>query len=126
MGFQKISYEENEGVAEIGLGLGSQKSLTILDEETLKELSSAIEEVKKKKEILRVYCFFLTIRNVFRPVLILTSFPSVRQKVKLQMAQKRANLSLIKLKICLFQLWHAFMALVWEEDLNWRSLVKAL
>ena len=58
MEFQKISYEEKEGVAEIGLGLGSKKSLSVLDEETLKELHSAIEDIKKKEEDLKGLLFF--------------------------------------------------------------------
>ena len=49
MGFHRISYKEHEGLTEIGLGLESKNSLTVLDEETFNELQMAIDRAKKKE-----------------------------------------------------------------------------
>ena len=44
MSFQKISYELNEGIVYVGLGLNEKKSMTVLSAESLKELDEAFEK----------------------------------------------------------------------------------
>lgn len=45
MGFQSISYEVKENVAYIGLGANTDKSMPILDKQTLTDLRDAVEQV---------------------------------------------------------------------------------
>ena len=43
--YKKLSYEEVDGVAKVGFGYNCDKSMTVLDEETLRELASSIREL---------------------------------------------------------------------------------
>ncbi|MBG08916.1 MAG: fatty acid oxidation complex subunit alpha FadJ [Halobacteriovoraceae bacterium] len=50
MDFQKISFVVTEGIAEVGLGFKCDKSLPLLDKETLKELDEALNLVKEREQ----------------------------------------------------------------------------
>lgn len=50
MSFTKISYEKKENIIYIGLGLNEEKSMTVLTETSLKELSDAFDQVAADKE----------------------------------------------------------------------------
>lgn len=65
--FKRISFEIKDNVAYVGFGKNSTKSMTTLDEETLKEARSLIESVKvyiKSKEV-KGLIFFSNIDSCF-------------------------------------------------------------
>jgi len=55
---KKISYEVVDKVAHIGFGYNCKKSMTVLDEETLKELDSIADELESNKRSLEAALFF--------------------------------------------------------------------
>ena len=55
---KKISYEINEGVAHVGFGLNCDKSMTVLDEATLLELDTIIDNIKDQQKALNGVIFF--------------------------------------------------------------------
>ena len=50
MGFQSISYEVKENYAYIGFGANTDKSMPVLDEQTLTDLRDAIEQVHSEQK----------------------------------------------------------------------------
>ena len=48
MDFQKISFSVTKGIAEVGLGLKCDKSLPLLDKETLRELDEVLDTIQEK------------------------------------------------------------------------------
>ncbi len=55
---KKISYEVTDQIAYIGFGYNNEKSMTILDEETLRELDAIADELTKDKKSLKGAIFF--------------------------------------------------------------------
>ena len=55
---KRISYEIIDKVAHIGFGHNCKKSMTVLDEETLKELDAIVDDLKDKKKSLEAALFF--------------------------------------------------------------------
>lgn len=53
-----ISYEVKDQVAFLGLGLDSKKSMTVLDEDTLTELSEHVDRLKEEQSSLKGVIFF--------------------------------------------------------------------
>ena len=51
MSYNKLSYEINDSVAFVGFGYNCKKSMTTLDEETLGELKTIVEELGKDKSL---------------------------------------------------------------------------
>lgn len=58
MSYNKISYEIKEGVAYIGFGFNCDKSMTVLDEDTLKEFDSIADELTNAQSNLKGAIFF--------------------------------------------------------------------
>lgn len=55
---KKISYEVKDQIAHVGFGYNNEKSMTILDEETLKELDAIADELTKERKSLKGAIFF--------------------------------------------------------------------
>lgn len=55
---QKISYEIKDNVAYVGFGYNNEKSMTVLDEDTLRELDTIADELKANKKSLEGAIFF--------------------------------------------------------------------
>lgn len=55
---KKISYEIKENIAYVGFGYNNEKSMTVLDEDTLRELDSIADELKANKKSLEGAIFF--------------------------------------------------------------------
>jgi 3-hydroxyacyl-CoA dehydrogenase / enoyl-CoA hydratase / 3-hydroxybutyryl-CoA epimerase len=58
MNTQRISFEINDQVAYAGFGANCQKSMTVLDEQTLRELDQIVDHVKEKSSELKGLIFF--------------------------------------------------------------------
>lgn len=58
MGYQSISYEVKESVAYIGFGANTDKSMPILDEQTLTDLRDAVEQVHSDQKNLKGLILF--------------------------------------------------------------------
>lgn len=53
MSYKRISFEEKENIAYIGFGHNCDKSMTVLDEETLTELTAIVEDLHSKTRTLK-------------------------------------------------------------------------
>jgi 3-hydroxyacyl-CoA dehydrogenase/enoyl-CoA hydratase/3-hydroxybutyryl-CoA epimerase len=62
---KKISYELKEEIAYVGLGFNSTKSMTVLDVETMTELSEVVEHLHQKSSELKGAIFFSHVENCF-------------------------------------------------------------
>ncbi len=56
--YKKISYEVKEKIAYIGFGYNNDKSMTVLDEDTLKELDAIADQLKSERKNLEAAIFF--------------------------------------------------------------------
>lgn len=65
MSYQHISYEVKDAQAFIGFGHQSKKSMTVLDEPTLKELELIVEELQKDSSNLKGAIFFSHVPSCF-------------------------------------------------------------
>lgn len=58
MSFERISFKIDSEIAYIGFGFNCKKSMTVLDEQTLKELNDIIKDVTDKQKNLKGLIFF--------------------------------------------------------------------
>lgn len=58
MSYEKISFETKDKVKYLGFGFNCDKAMTVLDEQTLKELDNAINEVQKEQSSLNGLVIF--------------------------------------------------------------------
>ena len=65
MSYKRISFEIKENVAHIGFGYNCDKSMTVLDEETLKELDAITDELHAQKKDLNAAIFFTHKKRCF-------------------------------------------------------------
>ena len=63
--YQNITFEVTDGVARVGFGKGSTASVAILDEETLGELGSLVEEIRINQKKFSGLIFYSHIKDCF-------------------------------------------------------------
>lgn len=58
MAYQKLSFEVKNNLAYVGFGFNNQKSMTVLDEVTLRELNELVDELHNRSKDLKGVIFF--------------------------------------------------------------------
>lgn len=58
MAYQKLSFEVKDNLAYVGFGFNNSKSMTVLDENTLRELNDLVDELHNRSKELKGVIFF--------------------------------------------------------------------